>query len=142
MRAKMKSKTFIGVLIAALIVTVFISDFTADISERLIKEGYWHFGGKSTVTITSNDSGVPIADYGYVNGVYIGKQRNPVTVSQKALWYYENYEAGNEEDKQLFLNCADWLVTNAVLHGDYALLEYTFYWSYGNMTPPWRSGMV
>src|SRR5207247_187919 len=38
-------------------------------------------------------------------------------------------------------NIANWLVTNAKHHGDYAILEYEFPFSY-NMTAPWRSAMA
>ena len=45
--------------------------------------------------IILDNSGVPIVDYGYIGGMYIGKQRNPVTISQRAFVYEEEYRNGN-----------------------------------------------
>ena len=103
------------------------------VSEELIRGVYWTATGKRGTTLLLDDAGVPLVDYGYFDGVYVGKQRNPVTIS---------YQAGHEESKQLFLNCLYWLVSNIVYQGQYAVLEYAFDWHYGNMTAPWRSGMA
>jgi len=85
-----------------------------------------------------DDSGIPIVDY----GGYIGKQRNPVSISQQAFVYEQEYKrTGNNRSKQLLLNCADWLVNNAVRYNNYTIWEYNFPWTY-NMSPPWRSGMA
>lgn len=89
-----------------------------------------------------DDLSVPIIDYGSVDGIFIGKQRNPVIISSAALSYFENYENGDESSSQLFLNCADWLVNNSVIYGNYSILEYEFPWLIYNMHPPWRSGMA
>ena len=125
-------------------VTVPICNFTEDLSGNLIKSVYSTFTGKnvSITRIISDNSGVVIVDYGYVGGIYIGKQRNPVTISQRAFVYEEGYRNGNESCKHLLLNCADWLVDNAVYHDNYTIWEYNFPWQKYNMTPPWRSGMA
>jgi hypothetical protein len=133
----------VGVLfLLALIASSFVCDLTGDVAEKIIKEIYWPLQEKSDIKYMTDDAGVPLVDYGYIDGVYIGVQRNPVTIERKALQYYEAYEKGYEEDRQLFLNCADWLVNNSVQYKSCAVLEYEFPWSYGNMTPPWRSGMA
>ena len=104
MGAKIRMKRHSVILTMVLVSAFLICNFTEDVSERLIKGIYSIFAGKEIVL---DDSGIPIVGYGYINGIYIGRQRNPVTISQKALYYYESYEKGNESDRQLFLNCSD-----------------------------------
>ena len=92
--------------------------------------------------ILIDEAGVPLYDYGYTGGVYIGVQRNPVTVSQQAFHYWDEFQKGDERSKKLFLNCTDWLVDNAVLYDNYSVWEYNFPWPSRNLTPPWISGMA
>ena len=33
---------------------------------------------------------VPVVDYGYLNGQYVGPQLNPITISQAAMRNYDN----------------------------------------------------
>src|SRR5690242_3814977 len=97
------------------------------------------------VSVSLDRSGIPILNYDTVKGVEIGIQRNPVTVVKVALDNYSNYQkTGDEHSKRVFLNNADWLVNNAVLHGNgnYSLLEYDFPWPEYNLTAPWYSGMA
>jgi len=142
MKVKRKWKKAALLFLAALIATPFICDLTENVSEKVIRGAYETLIGEPGKRFLVDESGIPIVDYKYQGELYIGEQRNPVTISLKALEYYERYEAGDEEGEQLFLNCSDWLIDNAVLYDSYAVLEYEFYWSYGNMTPPWRSGMA
>jgi len=144
-----KMKKHAIILLVALIATFIICNFTEDVSKSLIKEVYkilvdvfMSEDFKSGKKIILDDSGIPMVNYGYTYGIYIGKQRNPVAISQKALYYYELYEEGNESCRQLFLNCADWLVNNSVQYDNYAILYYRFPWPIYNMTDPWRSGMA
>ncbi|MDY6964340.1 MAG: D-glucuronyl C5-epimerase family protein [Halobacteriota archaeon] len=92
--------------------------------------------------ILLDESGVPLYDYGYNGDVYIGIQRNPVTISQQAFYYWDEFQKGDERSKKLFLNCSDWLVDNAVFYGNYSVWEYNFPWPDRNLTPPWISGMA
>jgi len=88
-------------------------------------------------------SGVPYVNYGFVGGKFIGKQYNPVTVSQKILEYYDEFKAtGNEKEKEFLINNANWLIDNAVLKGNYSLLYYNFPWTIYDLPSPWRSGMA
>ena len=111
-----------------------------NVTKNVIRGVYSKFKGRTQTIL--DDAGIPIVDYGYIDGIYIGKQRNPVTVCQKALEYYENYEKGDKIQRQLFLNCANWLVDNSTPYGNYSILEYKFVWPIYDMTPPWRSGMA
>lgn len=104
--------------------------------------------------IYPDERGVPIVDYGFVSPkgesspaekvgyVYIGTQRNPLTVSTQGMTYYHQYLAGNNSAGELFLNCADWLVDNAALEYGVAVWEYDYPWPTYNNTPPFLSGML
>ena len=138
----MKAKRHIVILLVALIATFTISNFTEDTLGDLIKAVYSNLTGKPLSNILLDDSGIPIVDYGYIEGIYIGEQRNPVAICQKAFEYLEDYEEGNESSRRLFLNCVDWLVDNSVKHNNYAILEYRFDQPVYNMTSPWRSGLA
>lgn len=112
--------------------------------------------GEQLWNITTNESGIPTVDYGYVNGVFIGKQLNPLTISQKAIYYESEYQKGNESCKQLFLNNANYLVENAVRHDNYTswqynfpwrpygytLWQYNFPWPIDGIASPWVSAMA
>jgi heparosan-N-sulfate-glucuronate 5-epimerase len=86
---------------------------------------------------------VPILDYGYVDGIYVGPARNPITVASKASHYYSIYQQKHSnEAKQSLINNANWLVSNAANRGNYSILEYRFNWPPYGLKPPWYSGMA
>lgn len=98
---------------------------------------------------TSNDarlvpdaSGVVMYDYGGSTGTVY----NPKVVAVEGLRYYHNFQyAGVEEEKEYFLNSADWLVGNASIKegGRYSLWEYDFPWMfYGGIAPPYTSALA
>jgi hypothetical protein len=61
------------------------------------------------------DNGIPILDYNYVAGIYVGLQRNPVTIAHYADDYYESYKNTRDDRfREDFLNCANWIVENSV----------------------------
>jgi len=90
-----------------------------------------------------DDKGVPYVNYEYVEGIYIGNQRNPVSISQEAFTIYKKFEkTKDEKSKKLLINNADWLVENSNNHNDYAILEYNFPWPVYDLEKPWRSAMA
>ena len=94
-------------------------------------------------SVILDQNNIPIVNYGVSNGTFIGLQRNPVTISQKAISLYESYLKFRDDDSLTsFLNNVNWLVNNAVSHNNYSLLEYHFPFAPYNMTIPWRSGMA
>ena len=116
-------------------------------------------GPASCEKITMDGKGVPIVDYGYFppkdmsnEGVsytdkpgytYVGKHENAVATSQQGLAYYSQYESGNQTAGKLFLNCADWLVENAIVKGNYSVWEYNFTsYAYRDLPLPYVSGMA
>jgi heparosan-N-sulfate-glucuronate 5-epimerase len=109
--------------------------------------------------ITLDNKGVPIVDYGYFSPIdmpsggvsyvakpgyaYVGKHYNAVSTAQTGLEYYAQYENGNQSAEKLFLNCADWLVENAAVKGNYSVWEYNYTsFAYRNITLPYVSGMA
>lgn len=133
-----------AIIALAALVTICILGNAVEVPlTRIIASIYQSLQSEPQITrIMLDDMGIPIVDYGYQDGIDIGEQRNPVTICQKALAYYDAFEFKDDEvSRQYFLNCADWLVNNMVVYGDYAVLEYWFDYSYG-MSAPWRSGMA
>jgi|GEM_PF-592868 hypothetical protein len=97
----------------------------------------------SSIQIISDRAGIPLIGYGYVDGVHIGFQRNPVTIAHYAVDYYNNYkQTGNKIFKKLSLANSNWLVEHTVNHGNYSILEYNFPWPHYNLSSPWRSGLA
>ncbi|MPZ07150.1 MAG: hypothetical protein GEU26_12190 [Nitrososphaeraceae archaeon] len=123
-------KRLVVIVVISLGIALVITTHTAN--EWIFNTAY------SANIIRYDNSSVPIVDYGYKGDIYIGPQRNPITVAQKALDFYDGYN----RTLQKFLNNSDWLVENAVSYGNYSLLEYQFFWPVYDVEPPWRSGMA
>lgn len=105
------------------------------------EQGYMVFVDPAYVM--SDDDGVPIVNYGMVDGTFIGLRRNPVFTSMAALEYYKDFKMnGSDSSRRQFLNNADWLTENAVRVGNYSNYEYDFDWPKYNLSAPWRSGMA
>jgi len=113
-----------------------------------------------------DEKGIPINDYGYINGVYVGRQRSIVAVAEKGLDYWNKYQLGATNDRvllsydwekypenkenipknatsarRMFLNCADWLLEHATSCGDYSIWKYR-YLSFYNVKPGCRSSQA
>lgn len=98
---------------------------------------------KKNATILYDELGVPIVDYGQVGDTFIGTQRNPITISTTATDAYSRYRSsGNQTERAIVINNANWLVSNAHIRYGYALLNYEFPWPTYNLHPPWQSGMA
>ncbi len=93
--------------------------------------------------VSDNISGIPVVEYGYIHGVYIGTQRNPDTISHFAIDDYNGYkQKGCDFFKKFSLNNSNWLVNHASNRGNYSLLEYNFPWPDYNLSSPWHSGLA
>jgi heparosan-N-sulfate-glucuronate 5-epimerase len=101
------------------------------------------YSSRRTIVSVDN-SGVPIVDYGCQGEVYVGPQRNPITVSHTALSHYDSYNRMKYD--RIFLekliNNSNWLVENAVSKGNYSIFQYQFPWPTYDLQPPWQSGMA
>jgi heparosan-N-sulfate-glucuronate 5-epimerase len=103
-----------------------------------------NFSDVNVHTVKNDTSGIPVLDYGYINGTYIGPQRNPLNISSAVVAYYHllKNNPSDSKSKQLLINNANWLVDNAVSHGNYSILEYNFPFPPYNLKAPWQSGMA
>lgn len=123
-------KKHLIILTTSLILAFVVCNFTEEISYKVIRVVYLKSVIKTKIVFDSLS--IPFVDYGF----QIGKQRNPITVSQKAI---EFFDCGRKKE---FINCANWLVDNSTPFGDYSILEYKFPWPMFNLTSTWRSGMA
>jgi len=129
------------------IIKKFLAKLPIPILEFLIKiyvkreEGKFAYFQSDRIVL--DDDGVPSVNYGIVEGINIGIQRNPVTISHYVIKYYDRFKTNKDQkSKKLLINCANWLAENAKLHDDYAILEYQFPWPRYDLKKPWRSGMA
>jgi len=109
--------------------------------------------GACNTTIQIDENGIPTVDYGFVSpkGIssdtevegwtFVGRQRNPLTISVQGLLYYDQYLKGNNSSKALLLNCANWLIDNANERNDTLVWEYKYAWPTYNITSNFISGM-
>lgn len=97
----------------------------------------FNFDGSDRILF--DEKGVVTYDYGANS---IGIQYNPVTISQYALYLYqEYYDTKNETLKDMFFTQANWLVENARQKGDFSVWECEFDWYGYGMTNPFVSAM-
>ncbi len=88
---------------------------------------------------------IPVVDYGYLNGQYVGPQLNPITISQAAMRNYDNTEKSNYTNKTEIVKLiikADWLIEHAKEKGNHSVLEFDFDFPKFKMEKPWISGMA
>ncbi|CAN5807843.1 hypothetical protein BH23THE1_BH23THE1_26240 [soil metagenome] len=70
---------------------------------------------QAPANIQLDASFIPFVDYGIIDGINIGIQRNPVTVDHIAADYYGKFKLhGDDFSKRAFLNNIDWLVNNPI----------------------------
>lgn len=90
-------------------------------------------------------STIPIVDYGYLNGKYIGPQLNPITIAQSVLKDYKKLQKDHYDNDKLKTNIilkADWFLSQAQNMGGYSVLQYNFDFPPRGMIHPWISGMA
>lgn len=137
-----KISKHIVTLAICLTLALVISKYAGDQEFWLMKHLYARIANVNPITLIN--SSVPVVDYGYYKGIYIGPQTNPITVSDRALGYYDKYKANiyDQDSRRSLVSTANWLVTNAVTHNNYSIYEYKFPWPTYNLIPPWHSGMA
>ncbi len=135
----MTKRKYLIVLIPTFIIASVVGNFTEKSVRIWIEKVYAVVLGKPMVyDITQTDErGVP-----FIIESTIGKQRNPVTVCNRALGYYNKFRQGDSSQLILFLNCSDWLIENLTRKNNYAMLPYNYNWPNYHMTAPWRSGLA
>ena len=108
--------------------------------------------------------GVPISDYGYVRGEYVGRQYSIAAVADKGLDYWNRFVCGpndrqvllcydwsrfrpgktcspalDAEGRKMLLRCADWLEEHAHRQDGSCIWRYGYPSFYGTEAG-WRSG--
>lgn len=87
--------------------------------------------------------GIPYVDYGFIYGIYIGRQRNPVTISQKSWMWLNLFEStGDVYYYNYFFNCVQWLIDNAKAFNEGLILPYKFEYPPYGLKPEWYSAMA
>jgi heparosan-N-sulfate-glucuronate 5-epimerase len=131
-------KVFI-ILVVSFIVASVVSNFTEKRVRAWIEVLYeWVMQKPMVYDISQTDEkGIPFLIEGK-----IGKQRNPMTICNKALSYYEKGMAGDTGQFNFFLNCADWLADSLHHEKEFSVLSYNYNWPIYNMVSPWRSGLA
>ena len=59
-----------------------------------------------------DENGMPITDYGWIQGVYVGPQDNPLVIATAAEDYFEQMLGGNMSAESYLLDILDWIVGN------------------------------
>jgi len=102
---------------------------------------YMDFSQKAQYAVNLDADGIPLLDY---KG-HIGKQYNPIAITQHALGHYNIYHQTNNEANRLkFLKVADWLAAHLETnpHG-LAVWMHHFDWEYQEkLISPWYSGLA
>lgn len=135
----MLKRQYLILFVVCIVITCVVGNYADNKVRSWVEVLYELVTGVPMVSDISqcDENGVP-----YVIEKSIGKQRNPMTVCNKALWYYDNFTKGDSTQRKLFLNCADWLMTDMVKRDSFAVLKYDYDWAYYHMIAPWRSGLA
>ncbi|MCG8606737.1 T9SS type A sorting domain-containing protein [bacterium] len=103
-----------------------------ELADQHVSDGLrWFYRHRIWSNLDSNM--VPIVQYAF------GNHRNPVTTSHTALSFYDRYlDTNNPEDRQGFINNADWLLAN---HNEEYYFLYNFEWRHFS-APSLKKGWV
>lgn len=135
----MNKKKYFIIFIIAFVGASVVGDLAEKRVRGWIEKIYEVVTGKPMVYDISqcDEKGIP-----YVIEGTIGKQRNPMTICNKALSYYDKFIQGDSSQRILFLNCADWLTEDLITKNNFSVLKYNYNWAFYNMVAPWRSGLA
>ncbi len=101
------------------------------------------FIDSSPYEVTEDSDGIPVVDYGWLMGRYVGERRYPVTVAERAHKYYTYYmETGDPEYHKKFLNNVDWLEENRRETGDFVVFASDFEYPFYGCHEGWVSAMA
>ncbi|WP_458747529.1 D-glucuronyl C5-epimerase family protein [Candidatus Nitrosocosmicus sp. T] len=99
--------------------------------------------GEAEIIISIDKENLPVVDYGIMDGIHIGKQYNPVTVSHFSYKYFDEYiKNNNQTAKEIFLKHADWLVNNSLKKDNHTFFVYNFTFPPYSLEAPWYSAMA
>jgi heparosan-N-sulfate-glucuronate 5-epimerase len=135
----MSIKNYLWIFVISVVLASVIGNYTERTIRGGIEKVYGVVMGKPMVYDISqcDEKGIP-----YLIEGTIGRQRNPMTVCNKALSYHDNFIQGDSSKLDFFLNCANWLLENQNEEGDFSVLNYNYNWPVNNLVAPWRSGLA
>jgi hypothetical protein len=116
-------------------------EMNANASRDVLGEYYMPFLAKADYAGPCDNSGIPLLDY---HG-QIGRQYNPIAISQYGLGNYNLFcRTGEEKRRQRFLAVADWLVRNLEPNAAGVWVwNHHFNWEYRTLLrAPWYSGLA
>jgi len=93
--------------------------------------------------IVDDNRGVPTVDYGWLMGRYVGVQRYPVAIADRADKSYKYYiETGDSEHLQRFYVNFDWLEKNKVAKDGFIVFPAEFDYPFYVCKAGWTSSMA
>lgn len=96
----------------------------------------------------TNDRGIPVTEYGYQAGVYVGEKITPRAVANAAIAYYGAIQEGNTSAIQFFNNCISWLTDHystigaATENGTIQVNHWCFDFAIWDLPPGWYQSMT
>lgn len=108
-----------------------------------------------------DEGGLPYSDYGTYNGIDIGRQRSILSVAERGLWCWNQFDFGadkvllsydwnkwpvnreqnptdSSEALRVFRSCSDWMLNEIQDKDNFAVWVYPYPMSYGTASG-WRS---
>jgi len=116
-------------------------EVNANFTKDKLGEYYMTFRDKAGYKGPFDGKGIPMLDYGRK----IGKQCNPIAISQYGLAHYNVFKkTGLKKNFEVFIKQADWLVKSLELNGfGVKVWMHHFDWDYfKKLENPWYSGLA
>ena len=108
-------------------------------SQKLSLRYYFDWQSLENFNYNFDKNGIPRVDY----GGKIGLRYNAITTAQYGLFRLQQVENhSSEQDLQIALLCADWLVANLRKHRGVNAWVYDFDLDFYGLKAPWVSGMA
>jgi len=101
-KSTIKKRTLIYIIIMALLFPFVYMNRFEIYRTYLTRYDDWHY--------SYTEDGIPITDYGYQAGKYVGPQITIRTVTNSAIGYYEQMNEGNSTAGIYFNNTIDWIL--------------------------------
>ena len=101
-----------------------------------------------TYKYSTTSEGIPVTDYGYQAGVYVGEQITIRTVAEAAVKRYSEHMEGNTTALIYFNNCISYILEHFVdmnldtSNGTVAITTWPYDFAIWDLPEGWRSGMV
>lgn len=141
----MSIRTHIVLAIVAILAGGVLVEVTEPQTEELLRYGRSLLSGAGQddgTTVTLDTAGIPLVDYGELEDIAVGAQRNPVAICQHAFHCFDNMSDSPSVYFRQALGCANWLVDSAEVHTHGAILPYRFAYPRYGLRENWLSAMA